>query len=75
MRVRDNVGLDSVVFYGVFLPTQTELELGTGNVTQKFGRRTVTTFANSRSDSLGRVLVPVDSQPERPGLADTSDEP
>jgi hypothetical protein len=64
-QVRDNVGLDSVVFYGVFLPTQSELELGTGNVAQKFGRRTVTTFVNARSDSVSRQLVPVDTATKR----------
>jgi predicted RNA-binding protein with TRAM domain len=65
VSVRDNVGIDSVVFYGVFLPTQTELELGTGAVVQKFGRRVVTELVNVRSDSLTRQLLPVDTTTKR----------
>lgn len=65
VRVRDNEGIDSVVFYGEFLPTQAELELGEGAVVQKFGRRVVTQLANVRSDSLSRTLLPVDSTTKR----------
>ena len=65
VRVRDNVGIDSVVFYGEFLPTQAELELGEGTVVPKFGRRVVTQLSNVRSDSLSRVLLPVDTTTKR----------
>ncbi len=60
VRVTDNVGVDSVVFFGI--ANRGDKTLGTDTVVTRFTRKKVALPANTRDTTITRYLIPLPSK-------------
>src|SRR5688500_15955273 len=59
VRVQDNVGVDSIVMFGI--AERGDVELGTDTIVPRFTQKKVILPANTRDTTITRFLLPVPS--------------